>query len=120
VGGARAASAWNTPAGEQYAGRVAAAQVTWLAALLAMGTGLSTARYRPDLLVATLTVAGIAAYVLVFQGRSRYLIGHVPVVVALAVALVPGPRRREKPVPDVVDVDLVIDLRDEVTSATVP
>jgi hypothetical protein len=116
---AQAVSAWNQPGGEHFAGRVAAAQVTWLAALLAMGAGLLTARYRPDLLVAALTVAGIAAFVLVFQGRSRYLIGHVPVVVALAAAVVPGPRRREEPVPDVRD-DLVIDLRDEVTSATVP
>jgi hypothetical protein len=97
---ADAVGAWNRPGGDHFATRVAAAQVTWLAVLLGMGAGLALSRYRPELLLAALTVAGIAVFALVFQGRSRYLIGHVPVVVALASCVVPAPRRRRPVQPD--------------------
>ena len=96
-----AVSSWNRPGGDHYPARVTAAQVAWLAVLVGMGAGLALSRYRPELLLAALTIVGIAAFTLVLQGRSRYLIGHVPVVVALAACVVPVPPRRgrEKPEP---------------------
>jgi len=42
-------------------------------------------------LLMALTVAGIATFTLVFQGRSRYLLVHVPVIIALACSVVPRP-----------------------------
>jgi hypothetical protein len=94
---AEAVSAWNRPDGNNFTHRVVAAQVTWLAVLSAMGVGLLLSRRRPEILLTALTVVGIAVFTLVFQGRSRYLIGHVPVIVALAACLVPAPRRSREP-----------------------
>jgi hypothetical protein len=97
---ARVVGEWNRPDGDNFTARVVAAQVTWLAVLSAMGVGLLLSRRRPDILLAALTVVGIAVFTLIFQGRSRYLIGHVPVIVALAACLVPGPRRSPEPAVD--------------------
>jgi hypothetical protein len=80
---------FGAPAAETH---VLAAQVVWLAVLLALGSGLLLSRYRPELLLATLTVAGVAAVLHVLHGGSRHLIPHVPVVVALAAAVLPGLR----------------------------
>ncbi len=91
---ADAAVAWNSPAGNLFGLHVLLAQVTWMASLLALGIGLLRVRYRPEILLMALTVAGIAVFTLLFQGRSRYLLVHVPVVVALAACVVPGPRPR--------------------------
>lgn len=89
---AEAVHAWNTPGGSVYGLHVLLAQVAWTATLLGVGVGLLASRPRPELMLMVLTVVGIAAFTLVFQGRSRYLIGHVPVVVALAACVVPRPR----------------------------
>lgn len=86
---ADAVHAWTTPGGRLFRVHVLLVQVTWMAVLLAVGVGLLRSRYRPDLLLMALTVAGIAAFTLLFQGRSRYLLVHVPVVVALAACVVP-------------------------------
>jgi len=94
---AEAVGGWNRPDGDNFTLRVIAAQVTWLAVLSAMGVGLLLSRRRPEILLAALTVVGIAVFTLVFQGRSRYLIGHVPVIVTLSACLVPAPRRSREP-----------------------
>jgi hypothetical protein len=83
---------WNAPSGHLFRLHVLFAQVTWMAVLLALGVGLLRSQYRPEILLMALTVAGIAVFALVFQGRSRYLLVHVPVVVALAACVVPRPR----------------------------
>jgi hypothetical protein len=91
---ADAVMAWNSPAGALFGLHVLLAQVTWTASLLGLGFGLLRARYRPEILLMALTVVGIAIFTLLFQGRSRYLLVHVPVVVALAACAVPRPRLR--------------------------
>jgi hypothetical protein len=83
---------WTAPGGRWFGLHVLLAQVTWTAVLLALGVGLLLSAYRPEFLLMALTIAGIAAFTLLFQGRSRYLIGHVPVVVALAACVLPRPR----------------------------
>ena len=82
------------PGGRLFGVSLLLVQVTWTAVLLAAGAGLLLSRYKPELLLMVLTVAGIAAFTLLFQGRSRYLLGHVPVVVALAACVLPRPGRR--------------------------
>ena len=79
--------AWNHPAGGWYAARAAWAQAVWLLLLLASGVGLVRARWRWDTGLLVLSVLGIAAFTLVFQGRSRYLLTYVPLVVALWASL---------------------------------
>jgi hypothetical protein len=76
--------ACNSPAGNLFGLHVLLVQVTWTALLLALGIGLLHARVRPELLLMAFTVVGIAVFTLPFQGRSRYLLVHVPIVVALA------------------------------------
>ena len=49
------------------------------------GSGLlRTAPVRRETLILAVTVLGIAAFTLAFQGRSRYLFAFVPVIVSLA------------------------------------
>jgi hypothetical protein len=93
-----AVMAWNAPGGHLFRLHTLLAQVTWTAVLLALGVGLLRSWYRPEVLLMALTITGIAAFTLLFQGRSRYLLGHVPVVVALAACVLPRPRlpRRER------------------------
>lgn len=83
--------------GEHYPLRADLTQGLWLSVLLVAGVGLLRARPRVEVLVLALTVLGIAAFTLLFQGRSRYLFSFVPVVVALAAcahASLPWRRRR--------------------------
>jgi hypothetical protein len=85
--------AWNHPKGSSYGGRADLTEAAWLALLLLLGARLLFARWRWDVGALVLSVLGIAAFTLVFQGRSRYLLVYVPVVAALALAL-PGPQLR--------------------------
>jgi hypothetical protein len=87
-------TSWNAPYGHLFPLHVLLAQVTWMAVLLALGIGLLRSRSRPEVLIMALMVAGISIFVLVFQGRSRYLLPYVPVVVALAACVVPRPQLR--------------------------
>ncbi len=92
---------WNHPAGRWYASRAAGAQAVWLLLLLVVGARLLRAAWRWDTGLLVLSVLGIAAFTLVFQGRSRYLLIYVPLVVALwgtlrPVGWRPG-RRRTRP-----------------------
>ena len=80
---------WNHPAGDGYAGRAALAQAVWLVLLLSTGLRLLRAPWRRDTGLLVLSVLGIAAFTLVFQGRSRYLLTYVPLVVALWAVLRP-------------------------------
>lgn len=91
---------WNHLGGAAYATRAALAEALWLLLLLATGLRLLRAPWRWETGLLALSVLGIAAFTLVFQGRSRYLIPYVPVVVALATTLsvvVWRPRGRTTP-----------------------
>lgn len=78
---------WNRPDGAFYGWRGAAAQDVWLLLLLTVGTRLIKARWRWELGYLALSVLGIAAFSIVFQGRSRYLLAYVPIVVSLGCVL---------------------------------
>lgn len=75
---------WNSIRGSLWSSRAGLATGLWCAIILAAGLGLLAAPYREELLCLALSTAGIAAFVLVFQGRSRYLMQFVPIVVLLA------------------------------------
>lgn len=75
--------------GSHYQMRASLTNGLWLALLVWAGVGLVRARYRRELLVLALTVLGITAFTLLFQGRSRYLFAYVPVVLALAAVVDP-------------------------------
>jgi hypothetical protein len=80
--------------GRWYPLRSDLAQGLWLALLLV--TGIGALRARPvsrDVLLVGLTVLGIAGFTLLFQGRSRYLLSFVPLVVALGAMVRQRPLR---------------------------
>ena len=82
--------------GQWYPLRAELAQSLWITVLLLAGTGLMRAPYRREVVLLAVMVLGIAAFTLLFQGRARYLLAFVPVVVALAGMVhpsVPGLRR---------------------------
>jgi hypothetical protein len=66
--------------------------------LLAAGVGLLVRPYRRDVALLAVSVVGIILFTLVFQGRSRYLLVYVPIVVSLACVLpaVLTPRTRHR------------------------
>ena len=82
-----AVAVWNRPDGAAYPWRAAAAEAVWLLVLLVAGARLLRARCTWERTFLALSVLGIAAFTLLFQGRSRYLLAFVPVVVALSVSL---------------------------------
>ncbi|HEY0475331.1 MAG TPA: hypothetical protein VGD34_26860 [Kribbella sp.] len=82
-------AAVNAPNGVGYATHVHVAQALWILLLISAAWGLLTGRCRQEVLLMALTIAGIAAFTLVFQGRSRYLLGHAPVMIALALTVLP-------------------------------
>jgi len=92
---ADALARFNTPDGDLWPARVDFTQAIWLAVMLATGVGLVLLRRKLspeaavgiDLMVWNLL--GIIAFMLLFQGRSRYLFGHVPVIIALAMSVLP-------------------------------
>jgi hypothetical protein len=57
--------------------------------LILGGLGLLRAPLRRDLLLLALTTLGIGAFILIFQGRSRYLFAFVPIIVALSCSVIP-------------------------------
>jgi hypothetical protein len=100
-----AASRWLTAVngyeGTHYELRVSITQGIWVALLLIIGVGLLRVPFRRDVLLLALTMVGIVAFNLVFQGRSRYLLAFVPVIVALGCATLPWlprPIRFSRPV----------------------
>jgi hypothetical protein len=85
-----AVNTFNGFHGRWYQARADVAQGLWLAVLLVAGIGLLRAPVRRETLVLAVTTLGIAAFTLVFQGRSRYLFAFVPVVVSLAAVVRPA------------------------------
>lgn len=84
-GVSEAVNAVNGFHGQWYQLRANLTQGLWLAVLLVAGLGLlRTAPVRRETLILAVTVLGIAAFTLAFQGRSRYLFAFVPVIVSLA------------------------------------
>jgi CHASE2 domain-containing sensor protein len=80
--------------GRLYPLRSDLAQGLWVALLLVTGLGALRARAPSrDVLLLGLTVLGITAFTLIFQGRSRYLLTFVPLVVALGAMVRQRPRR---------------------------
>jgi hypothetical protein len=81
--------AWQHPTGSHYPLRGSVAQALWLGLLLWLGLGLLGAPYSQERVFLTLSILGITAFVLLFQGRSRYLFSFVPLVVTLAATVDP-------------------------------
>lgn len=81
---AEAVNSVNGLHGRWYPLRADLTQGLWLAVLVVAGVGLLRAPVRRETLVLAVTVLGIAAFTIAFQGRSRYLFAFVPVIVALA------------------------------------
>jgi hypothetical protein len=81
---AEAVTTMNGLHGRWYPIRAGFAQGLWLAVLLVAGIGLLHVPARRETLILAVTVLGVAAFTLAFQGRSRYLFAFVPVVVSLA------------------------------------
>ena len=80
--------------GRWYPWRADLAQALWVALLLVTGIGcLRTRAISRDVLLLGLSVLGIAAFTLAFQGRSRYLLTFVPLVVALGAMVRHRPSR---------------------------
>jgi hypothetical protein len=75
--------------GSHYEVRMSVTQGIWVALLVVAGIGLLRIPFRRDVLLLALTCVGIGAFILVFQGRARYLLTFVPVIVALGCATVP-------------------------------
>jgi len=70
--------------GRWYPLRADLAQSLWITVLLLAGAGLLRAPYGREVVLLAVTVLGIAAFTVLFQGRARYLFAFVPLVVALA------------------------------------
>ena len=87
---ARELSQVNAPQGPYYRERMSVAQGLWIALLLLGGLGLLRAPVTGDLLLLALATVGIGAFILVFQGRSRYLLTFVPIIVALCCSTLPS------------------------------
>jgi hypothetical protein len=88
--------------GSYYQLRADLTQGLWIAVLIGAGLGLLRAPYRRETVLVAMSVLGIAAFTLLFQGRSRYLFAFVPLVVALAGmahAWLPARRRRPAEAP---------------------
>lgn len=78
--------------GPYYETRASITEGVWAAVVLLAGIGLLRAPFRRDLLMVALSVLGIGAFVLVFQGRSRYLLTFAPVIITLSCAVLPWAR----------------------------
>lgn len=90
-------ASWNSPRGAGYPERAALTQALWLLVLAVAGLGLLVRRYRRDLALVAFSVLGIGLLTVLIQGRSRYLLVYVPLVVAIAFGGPPWDwsRRRE-------------------------
>jgi hypothetical protein len=87
---------WQQAQGRHYLLRANVTNALWLLLVVVAGLGLVTVPYRRDWFAMALTVLGLALFVLVFQGRSRYIFPAAPLIVALAVST--SPTRRAGPV----------------------
>ncbi|WP_291525810.1 glycosyltransferase family 39 protein [Branchiibius sp. NY16-3462-2] len=104
--GASVVTAWNSPSGSLWFQRIALAQAVWWLLLLLMARQWLVGRVTSDQLLFLLNVLAIGLFVQVFQGRARYLTGHIPIFVAIAMTFwpvftrsatgVPGGRRARR------------------------
>lgn len=96
---ARAVQAFQHPSGRWYLVRTSLTNGVWLFLLLWCAVGLLRSRYDAKVLLLSLTVLGILVFLVLFQGRSRYVFAYVPVVVALGTTVFPlSPRPSRTPV----------------------
>ena len=97
---ARSVQSWAHASGADYPVRAALVDGLWLCVLALAGAGLLVLSARPrwlgarapEVTLVALGVLGILTFTLVFQGRSRYLLAFVPLVVVLALAVTGGRR----------------------------
>jgi len=88
---------WNHVSGRHYVTRASLTNGMWLFLVLWCGLGLLATSYRRETVLLALAVVGVTAFILLFQGRSRYLLAYVPVLVVLAATVDPGARLRRAP-----------------------
>jgi len=89
-GFARSVQRWDHPGGSLYVTRASLTTGLWLALLLWAGVGLLGAPYRRETLLVAVVVLGIMGFTLLVQGRSRYLLGYLPITVIVAAVVDPG------------------------------
>ncbi|NNG38992.1 hypothetical protein HJ588_06865 [Flexivirga sp. ID2601S] len=75
---------WDRVQGSLWDERSGLVTGLWCAVLLVLGVGLLFARYDRRTLALALSAIGIALLILVLQGRSRYVLTFVPIIVVLA------------------------------------
>lgn len=75
---------WNSPDGQLLGARVALTQGLWWLVLTLVGVGWLRGRVTAQSLLLLASLVGVAAFTLLFQGRSRYLITYLPLVVVAA------------------------------------
>ncbi|MGO4598008.1 glycosyltransferase family 39 protein [Terrabacter sp. 2RAF25] len=75
---------WNSPDGQLLGARVALTQGLWWLVLTLVGVGWLRGRVTAESLLLLASLVGVAAFTLLFQGRSRYLITYLPLVVVAA------------------------------------
>ncbi|GAA4403598.1 hypothetical protein GCM10023168_15280 [Fodinibacter luteus] len=86
------------PHGRWYPVRSDLAQGLWIAVVVLAGMGALGTRSPPrEVVLLPLTLLGVAAFTLLSQGRSRYLLTFVPLVVALAAMVAPRVTGRRRP-----------------------
>ena len=75
---------WNSPDGQLFGARVAITQGLWWFVLTLVGVGWLRGRVTAESLLVLISLVGVAAFTLLFQGRSRYLITYLPLVAVAA------------------------------------
>ncbi|WP_374969940.1 glycosyltransferase family 39 protein [Terrabacter sp. BE26] len=75
---------WNSPSGQLFGPRVALTQALWWLVLALAAVGWLRGRVTAESLLLLVTLVGVAAFTLLFQGRSRYLITYVPLLAVAA------------------------------------
>lgn len=73
---------WAHPDGQFYESKNEVLDGFWLALLLSGGVALWRSWRNPDLVILSLSTLGIGAFTLLFEGRSRYLVLFLPLLVA--------------------------------------
>lgn len=87
--GAGLITAWNSPLGSLWFQRLALTQAVWWFLLLLVARQWLVGRVTGAQILMLLTVLGIAAFVQIFQGRGRYLTGHIPILITIAMTYWP-------------------------------
>jgi hypothetical protein len=75
---------WNSPVGQFFGARVAVTQGLWWLVLTLVAIGWLRGRVTAESLVLLITLLGVAAFTLLFEGLSRYLLTYVPLLAVAA------------------------------------